>query len=108
MLLGQELCPSIFQCLLRWLVNPTVDILLFCQGICDLDNHVECPSIAMLPIVGVEDVCHLSMKGNMVLIDNFRVAHLVLFVGLELCEASRSVKPVDDSRSCCVPSVDWV
>ena len=51
----------------------------------------------MLPIVGVEDVCHSSMKGKMVLIDNFVVAHLVLFVDLELCEASRSVEPVDDS-----------
>ena len=32
----------------------------------------------------------------------------VLFVDLELCEASRSVEPADDSRSCCMPSIDWV
>ena len=96
-LLGQELSPSIFLRLLRWIMTSTVDILLFCQGVCDLDDHVDCPSIAMLPIVGVEDVCHSSMKGKMVLIDNFVVAHLVLFVDLELCEASRSVEPVDDS-----------
>ena len=41
---------------------------LLADGFIDVDHDVVCPSKSFLPAISVEDFCHLSMQGEMMLV----------------------------------------
>ena len=73
---------------LGWTYNVVVNI----DEAISVDHDVVCPSKSFLPAVSVEDLCHLSMQGEMMLVHQLLVAEPVFPLDLQLGKTPRSVE----------------
>ena len=89
--LNHELCSTILHDLAHSIVCPVCWALL-ADGFIDVDHDVVCPSKSFLPAVSVEDLCHLSMQGEMMLVHQLLVAEPVFLLDLQLGKTPRSVE----------------
>ena len=105
--LNHELCSTILHDLAHSIVCPVCWALL-ADGFIDVDHDVVCPSKSFLPAVSVEDLCHLSMQGEMMLVHQLLVAEPVFLLDLQLGKTPRSVEPAADAMSCCMTCIDWI